>query len=489
VLAGIWQELLHVERVGRHDNFFELGGHSLLVLRALARITEAVRSTLNIGDLYKHPTIESLAMRLSGQRSEDELVDLTREAVLDSALGRGPATIRVPAKAILLTGASGFVGRYLLSQLLHDTEAKIYCLVRAQSEQAGASKLRAALQKWDLWHDDFARRIVAVPGDLARRALGVDCASYDTLVDSVDRVYHCATSMNHLETYAAAKAANVGGAKELLKLASLGEPKLVNYVSTLGIFTACFPRTTRIVNEETPIESEEHWHSLGYLASKWVGEKLFLLARERGVPCNVFRLGLVWADSERGRFDELQYVYRLMKSCLLAGCAIRNYSYDMPPTPVDYVARSIVLLGERHSGGGGNFHISSSQNVQGVFERCNQIMGAGLQLLSPYAWLGEMKRLHRAGHSLPVVPLIEYAFSMDEASFNDSLRSAPFKRIQFDCRRSHQELHRYGLTAPVVNDTMLERCLNDMVARDPDLRLSYTHTAGLRSGGRRAEGI
>ncbi|WP_210274584.1 phosphopantetheine-binding protein [Rhizobium leguminosarum] len=64
-LAGIWAELLGVERVGRHDNFFELGGHSLLAVRLLVRLTEALAVDLPLAILFAKPTLAELARESS----------------------------------------------------------------------------------------------------------------------------------------------------------------------------------------------------------------------------------------------------------------------------------------------------------------------------------------------------------------------------------------------------------------------------------------
>ena len=65
-LAGIWAEVLGVERVGRHDNFFELGGHSLLAVRVISRVRQVLEAEVALADLFSHPTVESLAARVSG---------------------------------------------------------------------------------------------------------------------------------------------------------------------------------------------------------------------------------------------------------------------------------------------------------------------------------------------------------------------------------------------------------------------------------------
>src|SRR5262249_49884611 len=153
---------------------------------------------------------------------------------------------------------------------------------------------------------------------------------------------------------------------------------------------------------------------------KWVSEKMFMTAAERGIACNIFRLGLVWADAQHGRYDDLQREYRLLKSCLLSGLGIEEYGYGMAPMPVDHVARAIVALARQSPEGGGIYHLASSdQKAGGLFEQCNEIAGVALDLLPQYEWIGAVKRLHEAGVPLPVVPLIEFAFPMTEAAFDE----------------------------------------------------------------------
>lgn len=468
-VARIWQELLRVPRVGRQDSFFELGGHSLLAVKTLFRLSQVLGCTLSVTDMYRNPSVRELAARITGGGSGDQFVCPPREAMLDEAVKALPAPSRVPARALLLTGGTGFVGRFLLVQLLRDTSATVHCLVRDSSRSRAASRIKERLMKWDLWRDEFEERIVAVPGDLRLARLGIDAPVYDHLCRAVDAIYHCATSMNHLETYEMARPANVDAVRELLRLATTAKPKLLNYVSTLSIFSArC--AADRSVDEASTIDHEQHLSSSGYAASKWVGEKIVMTAGERGIPCNIFRLGLVWADAQRGRYDELQREYRIFKSCLLSGCGIADYGYAVPPIPVDHVALAVVTLAQRRSDGGGIFHLSAAApGIDDVFGRCNQIMGTRLRLLPFYDWIREMKRLHDSGCSLPVIPLIEYAFSMDEATFYEQLHQARSARVRVDCARTSRELESAGVPARVLDDELLKVFLADMLSRNDDL--------------------
>src|SRR6266850_848498 len=83
ILATIWQELLHVERVGRHDNFFELGGHSLLAVQAISRLRESFRVEISLRNLFEAPTIASLREKVEAA---------LRQGVVQQA----PALVRVP---------------------------------------------------------------------------------------------------------------------------------------------------------------------------------------------------------------------------------------------------------------------------------------------------------------------------------------------------------------------------------------------------------
>ncbi len=64
ILAGIWAEVLRVERVGRWDHFFELGGHSLLAVQVASRIRQALGVEVALGDLFVHPVLAELARGL-----------------------------------------------------------------------------------------------------------------------------------------------------------------------------------------------------------------------------------------------------------------------------------------------------------------------------------------------------------------------------------------------------------------------------------------
>jgi hypothetical protein len=60
-LANIWQDLLRLERVGRHDSFFELGGHSLLAVQATARISQVFQIDASLAEIFESPSVAAMA--------------------------------------------------------------------------------------------------------------------------------------------------------------------------------------------------------------------------------------------------------------------------------------------------------------------------------------------------------------------------------------------------------------------------------------------
>ncbi|UVL81789.1 amino acid adenylation domain-containing protein [Pseudomonas sp. B21-028] len=66
LLADVWQQLLGLDRVGRHDRFFESGGHSLLAMRLISQVRQRLGVELTLGDLFAHSQLSELALVVSG---------------------------------------------------------------------------------------------------------------------------------------------------------------------------------------------------------------------------------------------------------------------------------------------------------------------------------------------------------------------------------------------------------------------------------------
>jgi len=474
LLRQIWKDTLQIAQIGQHDNFFMLNGDSLTALKMLHQVKKLLGAELRITDIYQNPTLSQFAALIRGNARAGEYIALTQEARLDDDIEALPGRPKNPPAAILLTGATGFIGRFLLRRLLNDYEqSQIYCLVRASSQQHAAARLKDTLCQWDLWQKGDEDRLVAVPGDIAKPRLGLNADDYRYLAETVDTIFHCATNVNHLENYAAAKAANVDSANDLLRLVTTQRPKLLNFISTLAVFNSQGQPKGRIIDEESPITAENHLAANGYETSKWVAEKIILLAQDRGIRCNVYRLGLVWADSEKGRFDPQQREYRVLESCLLAGCSITDYAYEVQPVPVDYVVDAISLLAEQNPQGGQIFHIGGTEgSVMNISACLDDLPNQSLKPLPWFNWIKEVQTLHDQGHTLPVVPFVEFGFSMNQNEFEDHQMNTKQSRTLYDWKKTRQELELSGLETPIFDRKMIRLALEYILTPNPDLKLS-----------------
>jgi FlaA1/EpsC-like NDP-sugar epimerase len=187
--------------------------------------------------LFEKPTvahlaavIEEIQTNADGARAETQLVTLKDEVVLDPTICR---TDKRNIKGddlteVLLTGATGFLGAFLLADLLQQTNARIYCLVRSNSPADATERLKKQLRFWRLWDDSFASRIVAVPGDLAQPFFALSRDYFNFFAKTVDAVYHSGAYVDFIQPYHRLKAVNVTGTATVLKLAAQGSYSLAN---------------------------------------------------------------------------------------------------------------------------------------------------------------------------------------------------------------------------------------------------------------------
>jgi len=361
--AKAWKETIGIEKVGVNDDFFELGGHSLHLFRIINQLHRIIGKDISIASFIQHPTIEKLLKYLETSASDASFtsyVQLEQEAVLDESitlngLGRTGAEVR----NIFLTGCTGFVGAYLLEELLAKQDCTIYCLVKAATVEQARARIRRSREYYALAPYEDGR-VVPVLGDFSQPNFGLPPSRFDELCSIIDSVIHNGASTNLFYNYEALKTANVDGTKEVLRFACLKRLKSVNYVSTVSVFTN---RDTEL-DEYSDIASQRHRYDSGYNATKWVAERLVLQARERGLPCNIYRLGRVMGHSETGIVKSDDYIYSALLIALSVNQLPRELtSFEVDIVPVDYVARAIVRLSSCHPEGGRVYHLFNPKGI------------------------------------------------------------------------------------------------------------------------------
>ncbi|MBD2092037.1 amino acid adenylation domain-containing protein [Microcoleus sp. FACHB-1515] len=364
-IANIFQGLLQ-QSIGLDDNFFDWGGTSLLAAQALAQITRTWQVSVWMRQFYQSPTPAALAQIVlaaqQGKPSLNESIDFEAEAQFSLEVDRAKPVLSVAAaQTILLTGATGFLGAFLLHELLQTTTATIVCLVRCRDATAGQARLQSILTQYHLWNPADRDRIQILPGDLAQPRLGLSEAAFLQLADRVEAIYHSGAIVDFIKPYSLLKAANVLGTAEILRLASSGTAiKPLIYISTIGVFGAAgyFTGNT-VIHEQTPLSVSKPFIGLddGYAQSKWVAERMVQQAQQK-LPIAIVRPGFIFGHSQTGAANHKDYISRLIKGCIELGCVSPIFGQKDQMVTVDYVARAIVYLSKSSQHIGKIFHLT-----------------------------------------------------------------------------------------------------------------------------------
>ncbi len=396
-IAAICVRILGVERVGIHDDFFELGGNSLSATRLIFQVQESFGVKLPLIKIFETPTIAGLSQAIEQARLTPNdgagifgtvlIEQLNEEVHLDPAIavnGLKYEPIEDP-KHIFLTGATGFLGAYLLQGLLEKTNASIHCLVRAADREAAASRLRNNLIKYSLWKDDYQNRIRPVPGDLGKPWLGLPAEVVEELAHTVDRIYHNGAIVNLVYPYQSHKPANVGGTIEVLRFAVKERIKPVHFISSLSVLHTPNAHSEDIIREDKDLDA--HGVPLGgYAQSKWVGEKLVREAGARGLPFTIFRPGPISGHSQNGSWNDDDLMFSLLNATLTLGSA-PDLDVILDIVPVDYVSDAVLYISSQPDPFDKIYHLSSAEQTS-FKDLLDLIKGQGypLQTVSYDQW-------------------------------------------------------------------------------------------------------
>jgi thioester reductase-like protein len=373
-------------------------------------------------------------------------LDLMAEAVLDADIqppsGAGEDLGLDVAKTVLLTGGSGFLGAYLLHDLLTTTKARVHCLVRCRSKDDGGERIKNNLLKYGLWNDDFLSRVEPVPGDLALPLLGIEAEIYDRLCNTIDIIYHNGAVVNFIYSYASLKDSNVGGTREVIRLACRTKRKPLHFISTIGVFPPATKRDNTVLESDRP----SNWQALigGYPQTKWVAERLVTIAADRGLPVRIYRPGFVSGDSKSGIWNTDDFLVRMIKGCIQLGRA-PDMDARIEIAPVDYVSKAIIHLSRQQTLHSSTFHIVGSHHITA----------------------GDLFRIiHSLGYTMNLLPYPEWR----KALFDDAQKSStnalfplltgfaagsPWEMPVFDCRNALEQLKETQLVCPDINATLM----------------------------------
>jgi long-chain acyl-CoA synthetase len=250
--------------------------------------------------------------------------------------------------AVLLTGATGFVGREVLSRFLERDSRHVFALVRADNDDQAAGRLPGHA------------RLTAVAGDIEQRNLGLAANSSERLRREVTTVLHCAASVSFDMPLEQSRNVNVEGTRRVLDFArSCTRLERFSYVSTA--YVAGEPGG---LFREDELAVGQRFRN-PYERSKFEAE-LALRSEAADLPLQILRPSIVVGDSTTGRTSSFNVLYGPLRAFARGTVPAIPARRDAPVdiVPVDYVADRVHELATR--GPNGTFHLVAGRNATTV---------------------------------------------------------------------------------------------------------------------------
>ncbi|OBJ09830.1 oxidoreductase [Mycobacterium sp. 1482292.6] len=416
--------------------------------------------------------------------------DLTLDKFLDEAVLAGAPSLPKPAtevRTVLLTGATGFLGRYLALDWLERmdmVDGKVIALVRARSDEEararldktfgvgspeGDPKLLAHYQKLAADH------LEVIAGDKGEANLGLDQQTWQRLAEEVDIIVDPAALVNHVLPYSELFGPNALGTAELIRIALTSKQKPYTYVSTIGVGDQIKPgefvedadirqiSATRAINDN---------YANGYGNSKWAGEVLLREAHDLcGLPVSVFRCDMILADTTySGQLNLPDMFTRLMLSLVATGIAPGSF-YELDADgnrqrahydglPVEFIAAAISTLGTQITDSDTGFQTYHVMNPYddgiGLDEYVDWLVEAGysIERIADYSeWL---RRFETSLRALPdrqrqysLLPLL-HNYQKPEKPINGSMAPTDVFRAAVQEAKIGPDKDIPHVTAPVI---------------------------------------
>ncbi len=444
---------------------------SLMLAELHTYLQSDLGSAVPMQALLEEPTVRELAARLATEIAGNEIT-VDANAVFPSTSRMSVAALleksqlspdfalqrvskaprqRTRAPAALLTGATGFLGAFLLQELLQQTDNTVLCLVRGSSRSAALQRITQNMLKYGLPDVVGAapERIVPVKGDLSEPQLGLEPIEFSELAAKSDAVYHCGATVNWTYSYSRLAPANVAGTRELLRLATMGSPLPFHFISTVGVFSST-EYSGGVVTETEDLETSGGL-SVGYAQSKWVAERMVRTMASRGLPVTVYRPN-IGAHSSTGAFNAHDHLSLMIKGCIELGLAPIS-AQPLQPAPVDFVSRAAVRLSLDNAAIGRTFHLVNPQVT---------------------LWSELFDDLRERGHNTEKVPFAEWRETLIASSLagisNASSGLLPFfvesfdqaRLPVFDCSGTSSALAGTGIACPPFDAGLLQIWLTRM---------------------------
>jgi L-aminoadipate-semialdehyde dehydrogenase len=365
-IHDIWLRLLPSPppSIDISENFFDMGGHSILATRLIFEVRKAFVVNAPLGLVFDEPTIAGQAAAVDNLRNSELTAatstakdipaevpyadDVAKLAPSLPSYSPLPSDFSTKPLTVFLTGATGFLGAFVLKDLMSRRVKKVICLVRAKTTEQALGRLRESGEGRGVWDEDWitSGKVEAVVGDLADDDFGLPKAEWDRIASEAGAILHNGAMVHWVHHYAKLRAPNVLSTLTALRLCAEHHSKLFSFISSTSVLDteAIVRQADESISaggagllESDDLEGSRTGLGTGYGQSKWVAEKLIMEAGKKGLSGWIVRPGYVMGDSKTAVTNTDDFIWRMVKGCLQLGL-IPDINNSVNLVPVDHVA-------------------------------------------------------------------------------------------------------------------------------------------------------
>ncbi|CAG7980635.1 unnamed protein product [Penicillium salamii] len=409
-VAGLWATILAtpVPQYSDDDDFFEHGATSLQASLLISRIRKQLKTEISLLTLYDNSTLGKLVSIIDSNQG-DSMPTVRNERdmwVADTLLGDDlpllPGLVvdwRLDTEGrVFLTGATGFLGAYLLADLLRMPDVhQVGCLVRAASPVAGLGRLKAALVKYNLWQDAFLPKLLPLCGELDDHWLGLGQRRFEQIGEWASVIFHLGAKVNYTQPYSLHRSANIVGTVNVARLATTGRLKGLHYCSSISCFGPTgFVTGAKVVYEDGPLMP--HLDALtfdhGYAQSQWAADELLQRLTSRGFPITVYRPGFITGDEITGACNPDDFFSRLIRASLELGCYPHLPNQRKEFITANYVVSAMLHIASNTFAYGHAFHLipdrDDSIGMGDVMKLLGESQGVSINCVGYEEWIEQL---------------------------------------------------------------------------------------------------
>lgn len=463
-MARIWSRVLGVSGIRPDDNFFSLGGDSLAVIKVQAAIIQFGWS-IRTQDFYSLGTLRKICSRID-MKEEAKAAGGAKgtPALRVSVVPSDEPLMPVRLETVLLTGATGYAGAYILRQLRKEYGSKVYCIVRAEDNDAARKRLFDTVRYYFAMEaEGILAGTEVLKGDVSRHRIGLSRRDYEKAA-VVDTVVHCAAITSHIGRPEDFDRVNVEGTRQAVRLAKQAGAVLL-HLSTISVTGTHFEGDAQKHGElsERDYFIGQNYTDNEYVRTKFIAEGIVLEAIEKGLDARIYRIGNLTGRTGDGKFQrepEKNAFAQRIKALISIGAIPQSMEgQQLELAPVDASAEAVLALAA----------------AKGMKERVYHLDNPNVVTAG---WLAKtLSRMDRAIEVKPDAEFTEIVLSMSRSGKYDSLAgllvdvSQGEQRIALSSDITSECLKGIVFKWPVIDEKYIEGYVSDIFAYDKEVSI------------------